>query len=213
LPRTISIDRQRLARWLENFAVRHGEPTATSADDTVTFTAPDGAEAKITVPFPPGGATSSQGGLAASDLVDHVLIDRRVGALLVRRGGYAIGIFSGQKLINSKIGGGYVQGQTKAGGWSQQRYARRRDNQARQLYDRAAEQAGLILLPEIGDLAAVVTGGDRSGISAVLETPTLKPVKDLVLSRVHPTVDPRLKVLQAFPDQFLALEIELNDLA
>jgi hypothetical protein len=213
MPRTISIDRQRLARWLENFAVRHGEPTATSTADTVIFTAPDGAEAKITVPFPPGGATSPQSGLAASDLVDHVLTDRRVGALLVRRGGYAIGIFAGQKLINSKIGGGYVQGKTKAGGWSQQRYARRRDNQARQLYDRAAEQAELILLPEIGDLAAVVTGGDRSGIAAVLEAPNLKPIKDLALPRVHPTDDPRLKVLQAFPDQFLALEIELNDLA
>lgn len=167
------------------------------------FTAPDGAEARVAVPFPP----------LQGDLVDHVHTDRRVGALLVRRGGYAIGIFRGAELITSKIGSGYVQGKTKAGGWSQQRYARRRDNQARQLYDRAAEQAERILLPEIDGLAAMITGGDRQGVAAVLETPRLKPIKDKALPRIFPTDDPRLKVLEAFPDQFLAVEIELNDLA
>jgi hypothetical protein len=206
--RVIDVSRDRLPRWLENFAARHGQPTDSIIDDAVLISAPDGATARLRVPFGPMPVDDRP---AAVRLVDHVLTDRRIGALLVRRGGFAVGVFDGPRLINSKVGTSYVQSRTKAGGWSQQRYARRRDNQARQLYERATEAVTTILVPVADDLVAVAGGGDRPGVDSVLASQHL--IKDLLLPKIYPTEDPRLRVLEAFPDQFLAIEIELNKLA
>ena len=67
------------------------------------------------------------------------------GVLLVRKGGFAIARLRGDDLVESKVGQRHVQGRTKAGGQSQQRFARRRDNQARAAYEAAAEHAARIL--------------------------------------------------------------------
>jgi len=208
--RMITIERDRLARWLDNFAARHGGCSAVRNDDAVIITAPDGAIARIGVEF---GPIPDDDRPLIDRLLDHVRTDRRIGAVLVRRGGFAVGVFDGPRLINSKVGSSYVQSRTKAGGWSQQRYARRRGNQARQLYERATEAIEAVLLPEVVDLVAVAGGGDRVGVEAALDVPRLRSVNDLLLPRIHPTDDPRLRVLEGFPDQFLAIAIELNELA
>ena len=135
------------------------------------------------------------------------------GALLVRRGGFAVGVFDGSELVASKVGGGYVQGRTKAGGWSQQRYARRRANQAAQAYAEAAEAVVRVLGPVAGDLDALIGGGDRPGVEAVLADSRLTEVRARFTGTVLPTPDPRLRVLQAFIDQVRAVMITLNDLA
>ncbi|WP_269801634.1 acVLRF1 family peptidyl-tRNA hydrolase, partial [Desertihabitans aurantiacus] len=124
--RTVRVPRARLAGWVERFAARHGHLTPTADSATLLLPAADGAEAVLTVPFLPW--TPGDDPLAA--LLDHVARDRTVGVLLARRGGHAAGVFVGEELVASKVGSGYVQGRTKAGGWSQQRYARRRANQA-----------------------------------------------------------------------------------
>ncbi len=93
-------------------------------------------------PFPPLAASGDD---PRDALIAHVLVDRTVGVLLVRRGGYAVGVFAGRKLTTSKVGSSYVQGATSAGGWSQQRFARRRANQARAAFADAAEVAVRIL--------------------------------------------------------------------
>ena len=70
----------------------------------------------------------------------------RTGALLlVRKGGFAVARLAGERLVESKVGQRHVQGRTKAGGQSQQRFARRRDNQARQAYEAAADHAARLL--------------------------------------------------------------------
>jgi hypothetical protein len=133
--------------------------------------------------------------------------------VLVRRGGYAVGVFDGRALIDSKVGSGYVQSRTKAGGWSQQRYARRRANQAAQAYAEASEAAVRILGPVADDLDAVVGGGDRAGVEAVLSDSRLGRVRARFGGVVLPTPDPRLRVLEDFGDQFRAVRITLNELA
>lgn len=171
--------------------------------------AADGATAVITIPFPPLADAES----ALLSLVRHAQLDRQIGAVLVRRGGWAVGTFVGSELIDSKVGRPYVQGQTKAGGWSQQRYARRRGQQATQAYAATADAVARILLPQLADLEAVFPGGDRAGIDAVLADSRLAPIRDKLTGPVLPTPDPRLRVLQAFPEQFRAVLISLNDLA
>ena len=205
--RTVAVDPVRLERWVGGFAERHGPITTTVGEQVAVVVAEDGAEARMAIPFPP-----LSGGTFA-ELLAHVRHERTIAALLVRRGGVAVGIFEGRRLVTSKIETAYVQGKTKAGGWSQQRYARRRDNQARKLTETAADLVALQVMPRLGELAAVATGGDRPSIEAVLADPRLGRLRPLIMARSYPVPDPRLPVLTAFPSQFLAVEIELNDLA
>jgi hypothetical protein len=133
--RTVTVAAGRLEGWLAGFADRHGAPTVSCGERVVELVGVDGAWARIEAPFPP----------LRGELVGHVLRPRRIGVLLVRRRGYAVGVFDGTNLVASKVGSAYVQGGTKAGGWSQQRYARRRANQASAAFAQAADAAAAIL--------------------------------------------------------------------
>jgi Actinobacteria/chloroflexi VLRF1 release factor len=207
--RLVEVSAERLAGWLDRFAERHGDLCFDHRQGVVQISAPDGATASVRLPL---GPLEDHPDLRMA-LLDHVRRDRRVGALLVRRGGYAVGVFEGARLLTSKVGRAYVQGRTKAGGWSQQRYARRREQQAGQAYAEAADAAVRVLLPVVGDLEAVVGGGDAIGVDAVLADPRLGPIRRLRSGRVLPTPDPRLDVLRQFGDQLRAVSITLNQLA
>lgn len=209
-PRTVDVPAERLAGWLTRFAERHG-PLRWSADEAaavVVVVATDGAQAECAVPFPPLAvdATTAYGGLVA-----HVERERRVGVLLVRKGGYAAGVFEGSRLVSSKVGSRLVQGRSAAGGQSQQRFARRRENQAQQAYGAAADCAVRILGPAVADLEALVPGGDRRAVEAVLEDARLIRVAALPRGRFLTVPDPRLRVLQPTPASFRAVSIALTD--
>ncbi|GAA3561173.1 acVLRF1 family peptidyl-tRNA hydrolase [Microlunatus spumicola] len=203
--RVVLVAAERLSGWVARFETRHGVVSTEESDRALVLVAGDGARAVVEVPFPPLPEAAGVPGL-----VEHALADRTVGAVLVRRGGYAVGWFEGRRLVGSKVGSSYVQGTTKAGGWSQQRYARRRANQTRDAYAEAAGVAATLLLPHVGELTAVVGGGDAAGVHAVLADPRLSPLRALLLPRVLPTVDPRLRVLQAFGDQLREVRITLS---
>ena len=143
MTRTISVAPSRLDRWLDGFGERHGAVRYDVTPTSVTLSAEDGSTAVVTVPFEPLAVLSREG------LVAHVLTERRLGVLLVRRGGFGAGVFAGGKLLDSKVGSRHVQGTTKAGGWSQQRYARRRGNQADAATDKATDIAVRVLLPHV----------------------------------------------------------------
>jgi hypothetical protein len=207
--RVVTVAPERLGRWLTGFTERHGAIFVAADSHHVILSGSDGARAVITVTFPPLPPSSDP----INALLDHVSRERRVGALLVRKGGYAVGIFDGRKLIRSKVGSAYVQGKTKAGGWSQQRFARRRQNQTAKAYAAAAEVASTVLLPAVDELAAVFLGGDRTGVTAVLADPRLAPVQAKSSPGVLAVAEPRLAVLREFADQFLAISIRLNSLA
>jgi hypothetical protein len=206
--RVVQVAPGRLARWLTGFEERHGATEVTGSGEQVLLVAADGAQAMITVPFPP-----LLGEDPRNDLPRHACAERRVGALLVRKGGYAVGVFSGRHLIASKVGSSYVQGRTKAGGWSQQRFARRRENQAGKAFEAAAEATAAVLVPVLDGLEAVFLGGDRAAVDAVLGDPRLAAVRDKAGPTVWPVAEPRRRVLEAFPDHFLAVRIRLNHLA
>src|SRR4051794_30012058 len=139
---------ERLDRWLARWAERHGGGTATLAEaDAVTFTGTDGATVRCEPPFPPLDATAlgRRDGLDAEPLLRHVERPRTVGVVLVRLGGYAVGVFAGRELRASKVGSRLVHGRHRAGGSSANRFARRRGNQARAALDAAADTAGPLL--------------------------------------------------------------------
>jgi peptide subunit release factor 1 (eRF1) len=151
------------------------------------------------VPFPP----------LVGALVEHALRPRRVGVLLVRLGGYAAGVFEGRTLVSSKVGSRQVHGRSAAGGQSQQRFARRREGQARVALGAAADNVVRVLLPEVARLEALVLGGDRTAVDEVLTDRRLAPLLPLVTGRLLDVPDPRLKVLQQTPDLFRAVRIRV----
>ena len=172
-------------RWLANFAARHGP----YREEGLHVIAEDGASA--TLEPPPGAGPVG----TVTDLIDEARAERRLGLLLARKGAVAVGIADGPELIASKVDTHYVQGRTAAGGWSQQRFARRRDNQARAAAADGAGIAGRILLPEVRTLTAVITGGDRSAVDAVLASRDLEPIAELRAGRFLDVREPRHAVL------------------
>jgi hypothetical protein len=205
--RRVSIPAGRVTKWIDGFADRHGGISTVADSARVQLTATDGSRAWIEIPFPP---LEIEGGRLLTSLAVHANRTRRVGVLLVRRGGYAAGVFLGRELISSKVGSAYVQGTTKAGGWSQQRYARRRDNQSRVAFAEAAEVAARILLPEADFLQALVLGGDRAACEATLGDPRLTTLTKLPRGPWLAVPDPRLRVLRASPDAFLTVQIAIS---
>lgn len=192
----------RLERWLDGFAARHGPVRYDVRPDLVTASAEDGSVARVSVPFPPLRPGTS--------VIEHALRDRRIGVLLVRRGGYAAGVFDAGKLISSKVGSRHVQGATKAGGWSQQRFARRRENQAREAFGAAAEAAVRILGPVAPKLDAVVCGGDRKAVDAVLRDPRLAGLVELVRPPFLAVPDPRQRVLERAGTDARAVRVDIT---
>jgi peptide subunit release factor 1 (eRF1) len=133
-----------------------------------------------------------------------------VSVLLVRRRAHAVGVFAGSDLLTSKVDSTYVQATTRAGGWSQQRYARRRTNQARAAFANAADTTARILLPYAAQLDALICGGDRAAVEAVLDDPRLRTLADLRRRPFLSTPEPRLRILQATPEQFQAVHVTLE---
>jgi peptide subunit release factor 1 (eRF1) len=170
----------------------------------VTFVALDGSRVVCDPPFPPlpAEARGSRAGFDPAPLLEHVRRERVVGVLLVRLGGYAAGVFEGERLVDSKVGSRLVHGRHRKGGSSSGRFARRREGQARAALEQAANVAARVLLGRTLD--AVVLGGDRRALDTVLADPRLAPLRPLAVDRVHDVPDPRLAVLRAMPERFLA---------
>ncbi|MFI1987906.1 acVLRF1 family peptidyl-tRNA hydrolase [Actinoplanes sp. NPDC020271] len=181
----VDVAPERLERWLANFAGRHGP----YREEGLVLIAEDGAEATLTAP--PGAGEPA----TVTELIVAARTPRRIGLLLARKGAVAAGIADGPELVASKVDTHYVQGRTAAGGWSQQRFARRRDNQAKAATSDGAGIAGRILLPEVRTLTALVTGGDRAAVDAILADRLLTPLAELRAGRLLDVPEPRHAVL------------------
>jgi hypothetical protein len=203
--RWVEVDPERLARWLDGFAERHGEVAVDPQPDQLRVAAFDGTVAEL---HPPPG---SAGGRDIAGFVAAATQERVIGLLLVRRGGAAVAIAEGQRLVRSKVESTYVQGRTAAGGWSQQRFARRRANQARAAAEEAADIAARLLLPEADRLAALVTGGDRRMVDSVLADRRLAPLAAKLSDRFLGVPNPRQATLSDALRQARAVRIRLLD--
>jgi len=196
----------------------------------VTFTAPDGTIAEAHPPFPPlpregapdgqphgdGGdsdATDDEAARWAASIAAHALAERTVGVLLVRLGGYAAGVFTGSppSLAVSKTGSRLVHGRSAAGGWSQHRFARRREKQAAEALHAAADAAVQVFGRGPGALDAVVLGGDRRTVAPLRADPRLAPYLAVATDRFLTVPDPKLAVLKDTPRLFLAIRVRLTE--
>jgi VLRF1 release factor-like protein len=215
--RWVDVAPDRLVRWVASFAERHGAITTEPGRRTVAFRAADGAAAECHPPFPPlpapgGRAWPADPAELAALIAAHATMDRTVGVFLVRLGGFAAGVFAGSppRLVSSKVGSRLVHGRSAAGGQSQQRFARRRENQAASAIGAAADTAVKVLVPYAERLDAVVLGGDRRAVTAARADPRLRPVTRHAVDRFLTVPDPKLAVLRDSPRLFLAVRIHLT---
>jgi hypothetical protein len=189
--RTVLVPPARVERWFHNFAGRHGAASFAVGDGRLVASAEDGSVATAALPFGRGYDGPPDPTTFAETVAERVAW----GILLVRKGGFAVATVRGTQVLSSKVGRRHVQGRTKAGGQSQQRFARRRDNQARQAFEAAADHAWRILVDGAPSLRALVCGGDRHAVDEVLSDSRLARLAPL---RVEPWLalpDPRASEL------------------
>jgi hypothetical protein len=198
--RVIEVDPDRFDRWMAGFAERHGLYDA--AEETA-----------------PGGVVVSARAADGSTLVATPFSHDPLGVVLVRRGGYAVGLAVDGAWRGSKVGTRHVQSRTAAGGWSQQRFARRRDKQADELVEAVVGHARRVLLggDESPASAApglprgLVVGGDRRLVRQVLDASALRALRDLPLRELYDLPDPRRDVLDSALRRGRAVWVELTE--
>lgn len=192
--RWVEISPERIRGWLDGFYRRHDGAT----EQGLVLTGVSNGDTATLHP-PPGLAKAKD----VDTLLAGIIRPPRIAVLLARKGAVAAGVADGTTITVSKVERFYVQGRTAAGGSSQQRYARRRANQAQAATQRAADIAARVMLPHVPGVVAdphdavrsLVCGGDRSMIEAILTDRRLSPLARLRYSHLLESAEPRLAVL------------------
>ena len=206
----VEVEPERLRRWLDRFAERNDGVLRTELDPRqVRFTGGNGVTATVPIPFEPLAVEPGTcvDGASVEVLLDHVEKPRRIGLLLARLGGHSVGVAEGGRVTVSRTDRRLVHGRNAAGGWSQQRFARRRDGQARQALRAAADDTADVLGSRIADLDAVVLGGDRRALDELKTDRRLADVFAKAEPRVLDVAEPRRTVLDEAAQRARAVEI------
>ncbi len=197
--RPVEVAPERLAGWVERFAASHGDVTWSvdreTSPSSCLLAAADGSWARLGSWREPADAPSAAG-LGEWARPPALLV------VLVRRGGYAVAVTTPSgDLAAHKVGTRHVQSRTAAGGWSQQRYARRRANQADELVAAVVGHAARVLgegESATGPVGGLVLGGDRTLAAEVLEELATGPrgrLHGIPVRELWDLPDPRRSVL------------------
>jgi Actinobacteria/chloroflexi VLRF1 release factor len=200
---TVLVPSSRIERWVLNFNGRHGQTALGVSAGALTGSASDGSTFTARLPF-----AAEYDGLpdVAAFRLEAVPPDCW-GVVLVRKGGFAVARLAGTALVEHKVGQRHVQGRTKAGGQSQQRFSRRRDNQARQAFEAAADHAARIL--GASGHTMLVTGGDRAAVDEVLADSRLARLR--VVEPWLPVPDPKRAVLDQAVADGQAIRVDVDN--
>ena len=187
----VEVPLDRLVGWVGRFGERNGGLAELTTDGAVVrIRGGDGTLATIEVPFGPLAVGERH---PVEALLDHLRGLGPLGLILVRGGAHSVGVAVDGVVIRSSTDRAYLQGRTAAGGWSQQRFARRRGNQRTASLADAADTAVRVLLPE--PPAGLVLGGDRRALADVLADPRLVPLTTLPSRTFADIPEPRRAVL------------------
>ncbi|HEY4017582.1 MAG TPA: acVLRF1 family peptidyl-tRNA hydrolase [Pseudonocardiaceae bacterium] len=212
--KTVEVTADRIVGWFARFTERHQNVRNVElSTESLRIEAVDGATATAAVPFAPLLLPAPVADLdsAVGLLVEHLARPRLVGLVLVRLGGHSVGIARGGTVLVSSTDHLLVHGRSKAGGWSQQRFARRRVGQARVAVQHAAADVRRVLGARVGELSAVVLGGDAQALAALRAEPGLADVLALAQPRVLDVPQPRRSVLDEAAKRVFGLEILVRE--
>ncbi|SER65489.1 hypothetical protein SAMN05216188_113243 [Lentzea xinjiangensis] len=199
--RAVEVEPERVQGWIGRFADRHGPVRVQVTDTAVGITAADGATARF----------ATRGGTSVDEVVRRLAEPRRIGLVLVRLGGHSVGVAFGGRVEVSATDRKQVHGRIRAGGWSQQRFARRREGQARVALQAAADDVARLLVPRLARLDGVVLGGDRQALDVLRDDRRLAAVFALAEERVLDVPEPRRAVLDEAARRARCVEIVIQD--
>ena len=114
------------------------------------------------------------------------------------------------ELADAKTGARPVHGRSAAGGWSQHRFARRREKQANEALEAAANTA-VAIFGRGPRLDAVVLGGDKRAMAELRGDPRLAGYLALATERFLTVPDPKRAVLLDAPRLFTAVRIRITE--
>jgi hypothetical protein len=138
------------------------------------------------------------------------LLERRrsYAVLLLRLGGFAVGFFRDGSLVDSKVGQRFVKNRHRKGGQSSTRFARIREKQVDELFDKVCEASQDKLTPYETEIEHIFFGGDRRTLLAFRkECRYFDRFAERLRSRELPAHgDPRLAMLRAVPREVFSSE-------
>jgi len=205
----VEVAKDRLIGWVNRFGGRNDGVTSVVGDNShVRITGGNGTVAELAVPFGPM-ARGDREPLEA--LLDHLATLGELGIVLVRGGAHSVGIARAGIVLRSSTDRAYLQGRTAAGGWSQQRFARRRGNQRAASLDSATDSAATVLVPRAASLDGLVLGGDRAGLTMVMADARLAALNSLPSRTFLDIAEPRRAVLDEVAARSLAVSITVSD--
>jgi hypothetical protein len=192
------------APWLEEIDSLAGE---LDSETGAAFFWSDATRLVVLPPFPLREGRCRPG-CDASPLRSLLSQPRTVGVVLLRLGRYAVGLFEGERLVDSKTGHRFVKGRHKAGGQSAQRFVRIREKQIREMFDKACEAVQARFEPGERELDHVFLGGDRHTLGAFLKRcPYLRRLEDRTMKRLLPVARPSQDALEAMPREFFKSQV------
>lgn len=193
--RTALIPADRLPGWVDRFAAAHrGLASTTDTDDGVMLAMRDGATALLTAPWPDDGRPGRGAGLVER-MASLASQERRLGLILVRRGGYGVGVAVAGKLVTSKVGA--ASSRSRGG------------DQGAAVAERAAAEALKVFAGQGFEYLA--TGGDKLLVEAVLAVPALRTVANVPRLVPLAVTDPKMAVLQKAAADFCAVRVRITD--
>lgn len=206
--RAVDVPPDRLAGWVNRFVSGHqGAADPVFLDGAVLIRAGDGSSATIAVPYGPLRSEDTREPIEA--VLHHLEQLGTIGLLLFRAGAHSVGLCRDRRVLSSSTDRHYVQGRTAAGGWSQQRYARRRGNQLSAAQQSAAFDTARVwgsVAPQV-----LLLAGDRQAINGVLEDPRLSRFLELPTRRIGDIAEPRRSILDEVAARSLDVTIVVQD--
>jgi hypothetical protein len=168
-----------------------------------------GAALSLILPPFPFEAAADFGAIEPAPLLESLARPRTLAVMLLRLGGFSVGVFRGPVLVESKTGTRFVKNRHRKGGQSQRRFDRIREKQVHELFGKACEAAQQHLLPYEAEVQHVLFGGDRHTLHAFRkECRYFERFGERVLRRVLPVAgDPRKASLEAAPREIWASEL------
>ncbi len=135
------------------------EVAGASATGSILFASASGIML-VLPPFPvENSADFSE--IRTAPVVELLARKRAIAVLLLRLGGFSVGFFRGEALIDSKTDQRFVKNRHRKGGQSQRPFERIREKQIAELFGKVCETAREKLDPYESEIENVLFGGDR----------------------------------------------------
>lgn len=182
-------------------ADRLAETAAESATGSVLLASPDGGPVMLVVPPFPVEIDEDYSEQYTQPLIELVERERVVAVMLLRLGGFSVGVFRGGTLLDSKTDQRFVKNRNRKGGQSQRRFERIREKQIHELFGKVCAESRERLDPYESEIQHVLFGGDRHTLQAFRKECTyFERFGERLLPRVLPVAgNPRRDSLNAMP--------------